>query len=126
MDACNPEMVILVIIKTNTNTQPRNRVVQHIAHGRITQASPITLCLSLAVILMDDWRQLCWENQQTRPASVLSLPGSPRSNNKVAYFSGITLATTAAKTELAVGQGCVLIRTLHNQGFNQISYGFRI
>lgn len=60
--------------------------------------SPITL--SLPVTLLNDWRLLCQLKQQQEPtqhASQCFMPArQPESDNKVAYFNGKTLVTTAA------------------------------
>lgn len=56
------------------------------------------------------------EQEPANQPGLGSVPArQPRSNNKGAYFNGITLATAAAaaaKTELAVGCWCVLVWTL--------------
>lgn len=61
------------------------------------------------------------EQEPASQPGLRSVPArQPRSNNKGAYFNGITLATAAAvKTDLAVGYWCVLVWTLDDQALTK-------
>lgn len=65
-------------------------VVQHGVRQHITDFSHQSLCLGAAVILINDWRRVCRENQPSLPCSAPAR--QPRSDRTLAYFRSITLA----------------------------------
>ncbi len=67
-----------------------------------------SLRLSLAVILMNDWRRLCWERARTSRASALCLPGSLDLITRLHALA----KEAAAKIEVAVGYWSVFVWTL--------------
>lgn len=112
---------IFVLVYTHTHHE-RQTWLCNTVHTGTSQTSHITFTLCVAVIPMNDWRQV----PASQP-SLCSVPArQPRSNKKVAYFNRISLATeTAAKNGTCGKLVCVSL-DLRCSGFKQISYTFRI
>lgn len=118
-------MQVLHVVTHTKQRKNRDGCATQSAHRHITDFSHHSLCLCAAVILMNDWRQVCWERGRMSNLAepLCSVPAKqPRSNTKVACFNNITPATEmAVEVELAEGwclwSGCKQMI---------ISYTFRI